>query len=112
MDCVGIMDQKTAAYRLDHKSKYRFYLIIFFDLTDVTHVNSHTVYMKLGDDISLMNLKIIVTKALTGRSSNNKRLFTTSRLKFHELPMPEKVLTHMYEFKQKPIRCYYCKHES
>ena len=48
---VDILDQKTAAYRLDLKTKYRFYLSMFFDLMDVTHVNSHFVHMKLGDDI-------------------------------------------------------------
>ena len=46
------MDQKTAAYRLDHKRKYRFYLRMCFNLIDVTHVNSYIVYTKLGDDIT------------------------------------------------------------
>ena len=64
---VDIMDKKTAAYRLDRKSKYRFYLSTFFDLMDVKHVNSHIVYMKLGDDILLLNFKIVVAKALIGR---------------------------------------------
>ena len=64
---VDIMDKKTAAYRLDRKSKYRFYLSTFFDLMDVKHVNSHIVYMKLGDDILLLNFKIVVAKTLIGR---------------------------------------------
>ena len=38
---IDIMDQKPAAYRLDGKSKYRFYLSMFFNLMDLTHV-----YMK------------------------------------------------------------------
>ena len=37
MDRVDIMDKKTAAYRLDLKSKYRFYWSIFFDLMDVSN---------------------------------------------------------------------------
>ena len=64
MNDVDTMDQKAAAYRLDRKSKYHFYLRFLFDLTDVTHVNSHVVYMKLVDDISLLNLKIVMVKAL------------------------------------------------
>ena len=64
MDGVDIMDQKTAAYRIDCKSKYRFYLSMFVDFMDVTHVNSHITYMKLVDDISLLNFKIVVAKAL------------------------------------------------
>ena len=64
MDGVDIMDQKTATYRIDRKSKYRFYLSMFVDFMDVTHVNSHIAYMKLVDDISLLNFKIVVAKAL------------------------------------------------
>ena len=51
MGGVDTMDQKTAAYRLGHKSKYHFHLRIFFDLIDVTYVNSHIVYIKIGKDI-------------------------------------------------------------
>ena len=35
MDEVDLMDQRTAAYRLDRKSSVRFYLRIFFDLLDI-----------------------------------------------------------------------------
>ena len=79
MSDVDIMDQKTAAYRLDRKSKYRFYMRMVFDPIDVTHVNSQIVYIKLDDDISLLNFKIAVAKALIGRYSNRKRSFSTSR---------------------------------
>ena len=48
MSVADIMDQKTAAYRLACKSKYCFYLRMFFDLIDVSHVNSHIVDMKVG----------------------------------------------------------------
>ena len=39
---LDIMDQKTAAYKLDRKSKHYFYLKMFFDLIDGALVNSHT----------------------------------------------------------------------
>ena len=35
MGGVDLMDQYTAAYRLDRRAKFRFYLRIFFDLWDV-----------------------------------------------------------------------------
>ena len=47
MGGVDIMDQKTAAYRLDRKSKFRFYFRIFFDLMDVALVNSFIVFEAL-----------------------------------------------------------------
>ena len=50
---------------------------MFFDLMDVIYANSHIVYMKLGDNISL--LKIVVAKALIGRYSDRNRSFSTTR---------------------------------
>ena len=55
MGGVDTMDQKTAAFRDDSQTKYRFYLGMFFDLIDVALVNSYIVCMKLGHDISLLN---------------------------------------------------------
>ena len=79
MGGVDIMDQKPAASRLCHKSRYRFYLRKFFDLIDVSrHVDSHVVCMKLGDDISLLNFKIVVANILIGRYMTRKRSFLTS----------------------------------
>ena len=57
--------------------------------------------MKLGDDISLLNLKIFVAKALIGRYSNRNGSFSTTRLskqKTHETSMTREVPTHMSEF--------------
>ena len=41
MGGVDIIDQKTAAYWLDHKSNFTFYL--FFDLINIAIMNSHIV---------------------------------------------------------------------
>ena len=52
----------------------------------IIHVNSHIVYTKLLDDISLLNFKIFVAKGLISRYSN-RRSFSTTRLdkqKFYE----------------------------
>ena len=40
MDSVDIMDKKRGTDRLDRKSKYSFYLKLFFDLIHVALVNS------------------------------------------------------------------------
>ena len=66
MGGVDVMSQKAAAYRIYGKSKDQFYLRMFFDLIDVSLVKSHIVYTELGNDISLLNFKIVVTKALIG----------------------------------------------
>ena len=59
MGGVDIMNQKTAPYRIDCKSKYRFYLKMFFDLIYVALVNSHIVYTTLRNDVSLLNFKLL-----------------------------------------------------
>ena len=108
------MDQKTGAYRLDRKSKYRFYLRMFFDLIDCKLINSHIAYTKLGNDISLLNFNTVAMKALVGRCNNRKRLFPTSRTskpKFLKPSIPREVPTHMPEFQDKWIRCHYFKNE-
>ena len=33
---------------------------------DVTHVNSHIAYMKLGDDMLLLNFKTVVARGFDG----------------------------------------------
>ena len=43
MGGVDLIDQRTAAYHLDRKSRVRFYLRIFFDLMDVACANSFVV---------------------------------------------------------------------
>ena len=108
------MDQKTAVYRLDCKSKYHFYLRMSFDLIHVVFANGHIAYTKLGKGISLLNIKIVVAKTYIGRYSNRKKLFPTSRLikqKSHEPSMPREVPTCMPEFQEKPVRWHYCKNE-
>ena len=42
---VDLCDQYTAPYPLNQRSKFRFYLCIFFDLMDVAIVKSFIIYM-------------------------------------------------------------------
>ena len=114
MGGVDIMEKTTSAYRLDCKSKYLFYLRMVFDVIDAALVNSHIVYTKLDNDISLLNLKIAVGKVLIGRYSKSKRSFPTSwpcKQKSNEESMPKEVPTHISEFQEKRMRCHYCKNE-
>ena len=62
---VDLVDLRTTAYLLDRKSSVRFYLRIFFDLMDITCVNSYLIYnMKHPNKLSLLDCKIIVAKNL------------------------------------------------
>ena len=47
MGGVDLMDQLTSTYRLDRRSKNRYYLRLFFDLRDMALVNAYILFGKL-----------------------------------------------------------------
>ena len=63
MGGVDLMDQHTVACHLDRMSSVRFYLYIFFDLMDISCVNSYLIYnMKHPNKLYLLDEKIVVAK--------------------------------------------------
>ena len=61
MGGADLMDQLQLAYQLDRRSKFRFYLRLFFDLFDVATVNSFIVYKKFENkDLTLKEFKICI----------------------------------------------------
>ena len=59
MGGFDLMNQLNSAYQLDRRSKFQFYLCLFFDLFDVALVNPFIVYQKLENkDLTLEELKI------------------------------------------------------
>ena len=74
MGGVDLMDQRTAAYRLDRKSSVKSYLCILFDLMDIAFVNSYFIYnMKHPNKLSLLDYKIVVAKNLIQYHQGRKR---------------------------------------
>ena len=79
MGGVDLCDRYTAAYHLDRRSKFRFYLRIFFDLMDVAMVNSFIVYKKLQPNaLSFLDFKSLVSKSLIGSFTTKTREFPSS----------------------------------
>ena len=61
MGGIDLMDQLKSAYQIDRRSKFRFYLRLFFDLFDVALVNSFIVYKRLeSKDLTLKEFKICI----------------------------------------------------
>ena len=80
MGGVDLMDQCTAAYRLDRKLSFRFYLCIFFHLMDIACVNSYLIYnMKHPNKLFLLDYKIVATKSLIQYLQGRKRAVPMSR---------------------------------
>ena len=47
MGGVDLSDQMKVTYEADRRSKFRFYLRVFFDFLDIAVVNSKIVYSKI-----------------------------------------------------------------
>ena len=99
MDGVGIMDKKTAIYRLDRKASIAFTLTYFL-ISWMSHMKT-IILFKLGDHILLLNFKIILAKLLIIRCSNCNRSFSTTRSrkgKYHKSSMTREIPIRMLEF--------------
>ena len=63
MNGVDIHDQLKTSCVTDRKSRFRYYLRIFFDLIDSVAVNSYVLYKKkVNAKINLLNFKIILAE--------------------------------------------------
>ena len=111
MGGVDLMDQRTAAYRLDRKSSARFYLHIFFDLMDIACVNSYLIYnMKHPNKLSLLYYEILVAESQIQYHQGQKRAVPMSRPSKRK-NQPESIDNHgghLPDYQTMRKRCAYC----
>ena len=109
MGGVDLMDQRTAAYKLDRKAfSGRYYLRLFFDLMEVACVNAHLVYKSLElRGMELLDYKIVVSKHHIGNYNCRARNATSSQLSKRSVH-PTSVPLHLPVVKAKRGRCAYC----
>ena len=75
------MDQLKFAFQLGRRSKFRFYLRLFFDLRDVACVNAFLVYKKLENtELILKDFKLVIAERIIGSFVSRKNSFPNSRL--------------------------------
>ena len=105
------MDQLKSAYQLDRRSKFRFDLHLFFDLFDVTLVNSFIDFKKLENkDLPLKELKICIALELIA-SFVSRKLSCPKHCPFirtkaqRTTPIPP---SHLPIFSETRQRCTYC----
>ena len=85
MSSVYLIDEKVAAYHLDHKSTNKFYLWIVFDLMDIACANSYIIYnMMHPNDLTLLDFKIIVSNYLVGRYTSRSRVPLDGKNRFQK----------------------------
>ena len=56
MGGVDLCDQMKVSYKVDRRSKVRFYLRVFFDFLDINVVNSKTVYEKIQSTAAIPSM--------------------------------------------------------
>ena len=111
MGGVDLMNQRTAAYRLDRKSSVNFYLRIFFVLMDIACVSSYLIYnMKHPNELSLLGYKIVVAKNLIQYHQDRKRVVPMSKPSKRK-NQPELIDNHgehLTDYQTMRKRCAYC----
>ena len=108
MGGVDLLDQKTAAYKLDHKSSGgRYYLRLFFDLMDISVVNSHAIYKVLyPKGMELLDYKIALAKSLIGTYNSRSRNTPVSQASRREV-LPVIIALHLPVFQTTRGKCRY-----
>ena len=113
MGGVDLLDQKVAAYKLDPKcSGGRYYLRLFFDLMDISVVNSLIIYKKLNPKgMELLDFKIVLTKSLVATYHSRSRNTPVSHISHREV-LPASAPLHLSVLQQARGKCRYCYTES
>ena len=110
MNSFDIHDQLKISREIDRKSRFWYYLRIFFDLMDSFVVNAHVIYKKkVHAKMSPLNFKIILTESLINRFPSRRRKITAEKPQLTvELPQLLKEPYHIVQFAVKRQRCQYC----
>ena len=103
MNSINIHEQLKISYEIDRKSRFWYYLQIFFGLMDSVVVHTHIIYKKkVNAKISLLDFKIILSESLINRFSSRKCKLTAEEPQLTvELPPPLKEPDHIVQFTQK-----------
>ena len=109
MGGADLLNQKTAAYKLDcNSSGGRYYLRLFFDLMDISVVNLYMIYKELNPKgMELLDFKIVLAKSLGGTYNSRSRNTPASHVSRQEV-LPVRVPLHLPVLQQTRGRCRYC----
>ena len=109
MGGVDLLDQKTAAYKLDHKSSGgRYYLRLFFDFMDISVVTSHVIDKELNPKgMELLDFKVVLAKSLVGTYNSRSQNTRGSHVSRREV-LPASAPLHLPVLQQTRGQCRYC----
>lgn len=113
MGGVDLMDQKKVYYEYDRRSKWRFYLRLFFDLFELCVHNSYIIYKKLilanssSINVTSIEFRAALAKELISCFNSRKRAFSAST-KFGTNFISMSKSLHKMEKSECWKRCFHC----
>ena len=109
MGGVGLSDQKNSYYDIDFRSRYKYYLRIFFDQINTAITNSFIIkgLLEPNNKSNSKDFRLSIVKGLIGDFSSRKREPQTSSKRKHSF-VGTSVLKHLPEIAMKRSRCSHC----
>ena len=100
MGGVDLSDQMKVTYEVDRRSKFRFYLRVFFDFLDIAVVNSKIVYNKIesAPSLSSLDFRYSITQTMTRKFSSRKIAVPLSRPSKRSRAPPFDIVDHLPDF--------------
>ena len=110
MGRVDLCDQMIVSYQVERRSKFHFYLRIFFDFLDTGGINSKIIYDKMDSTIgmSAKDFRFSVARSLIGEFSNRKRTVPVYRPSKKSKGDSFDTVDHLSEFSATRARCVLC----
>ena len=106
MGGVDLCNQMKVAYEVDRRSKFRFYLRVFFDFLDIAAVNSKIVYNKIESAPSLSSLesRYSIAQTMIWKFSSRKGAVPLSRPGGPSFD----IVDNLPDFAHSRVRCAFC----
>ena len=110
MGSVDLSDQMKVSYEVDRRSKFPFYLRVFFDFLDIAVVNSKMVYNKIesAPSLSLLDFRYSIAQTMIRKFSSRKRVVPLSRPSKRSGGPSFDIVDHLPDFVPSRVRCAFC----
>ena len=107
MGGVDLSDEMKVTYEVDRRSKFRFYLRVFFDFHDIAVVHSKIVYKKIesAPSLSSLDIRYSIAQTMIRKFSSRKTAVPLSRLSKRSRGPSFDIVDHLPDFAPSRIRC-------
>ena len=110
MGSVDLSDQMKVTYKVDRRSKFRFYLRVFFNFLDIAVANSKIVYKKIesAHSLSSLDFRYSIAQTMIRKFSSRKSAVPLSRSSKRSRGPSFDIVDHLPDFEPSRVRCAFC----